>query len=130
MFITHSWPVLHHIPVSSECVNYTSSIYLFNSTWLMFQAGICYAIYIINFVLFRLSKIMGDKLTKDNPNVVNLSDKNRPSKLGEMYSELYDDQWTNAYEALTTNGDYSELEALETLKLTLEVGLKLNLYTC
>jgi len=96
----------------------------------MFQAGICYVIYIINFVLFRLSKIMGDKLTKDNPNVVNLSDKNRPSKLGEMYSELYDDQWTNAYEALTTNGDYSELEALETLKLTLEVGLKLNLYTC
>lgn len=49
---------------------------------------------------FRLSKAVGDKLTNNNPNIADLSDKNRPTKLAEKYSELYDNQWTDAYEVI------------------------------
>lgn len=34
----------------------------------------------------------------DNPNIADLSDENRPTKLSEKYSELYDNEWTDAYE--------------------------------
>ena len=50
--------------------------------------------------VFRLSKLTSDKLTADNPNIADLSDSNRPTKLVEMMSELYDNQWTDAYVAL------------------------------
>lgn len=71
--------------------------------------------------LLRLSKAAGDRLTKDNAAIADLSDKHRPTKLAEMYGELYDDEWTNAYEALTGNG-YTEMEAIETLRETLIVS--------
>ncbi|XP_052794309.1 uncharacterized protein LOC128227634 isoform X2 [Mya arenaria] len=48
----------------------------------------------------RLSKLMGEKLTDKNPNIADLSDKNRPTKLAERYSELYDSQWTDAFDCL------------------------------
>ncbi|XP_052794212.1 uncharacterized protein LOC128227580 isoform X2 [Mya arenaria] len=67
----------------------------------------------------RLSKFAGDQLTRDNPNITDLSDPNRPQKLGEKYSELYDNEWTEAYESLTHSG-YSEADAVETLQLTLK----------
>ncbi|XP_053398896.1 uncharacterized protein LOC123556660 [Mercenaria mercenaria] len=46
----------------------------------------------------RLSKLMGDKLSDNNPDIADLSDNNRPTKLAEKYQELYDNQWTDAYE--------------------------------
>ena len=52
----------------------------------------------------RLSQVTGDKLKTDNPNVTDLSDPNRPTKLGEMISELYDNEWTDAFEGLQRNG--------------------------
>ncbi|XP_052795711.1 uncharacterized protein LOC128228437 isoform X2 [Mya arenaria] len=69
-------------------------------------------------LLTRLSKIAGDRLTTDNPNITDLSDPNRPLKLGEKYSELYDNEWTDAFDCLTESG-YTEDEAIETLYLTL-----------
>ena len=33
-----------------------------------------------------------------NPGITDLSDENRPTKLGEKFSELYDNEWTEAYE--------------------------------
>ncbi|XP_045206667.1 uncharacterized protein LOC123558887 [Mercenaria mercenaria] len=48
----------------------------------------------------RLSRSMGEKLTDNNPNIADLSDKNRPTKLGERYKELYDNQWTEAFETV------------------------------
>ncbi|XP_052263362.1 filamin A-interacting protein 1-like isoform X2 [Dreissena polymorpha] len=48
----------------------------------------------------RLSKLMGQKLTDNNPNITDLSDQNRPMKLGERFSELYDNEWTDAFEVL------------------------------
>ncbi|XP_052794368.1 uncharacterized protein LOC128227668 [Mya arenaria] len=62
-------------------------------------------------LVLRLSKLAGEKLTKDNPNITDLSDPNRPTKLGEIYSELYDNEWTDAYEGLTIEG-YEETEAI------------------
>ncbi|XP_052214323.1 paramyosin-like [Dreissena polymorpha] len=48
----------------------------------------------------RLSKLMGQRLTDNNPNITDLSDKNRPTKLAERYSELYDNEWADAFEDL------------------------------
>ncbi|KAH3881000.1 uncharacterized protein LOC127878909 [Dreissena polymorpha] len=70
-------------------------------------------------LLLRLSKVVGDKLVQDNPNISDLSDKNRPTKLGEMYAELYDNEWTDAIEGLQDAG-HDEKEAVHTLCLTLQ----------
>lgn len=49
----------------------------------------------------RLSKIAGSKLTSNNPDIADLSDDNRPTKLAEKFSQLYDDAWTDSLEELT-----------------------------
>lgn len=54
-----------------------------------------------NVILFRLSSIASAKLTYNNPNIADLSDRNRPQKLGEMFGELYDNEWTDAVDRLT-----------------------------
>ncbi|XP_060589654.1 uncharacterized protein LOC132744879 [Ruditapes philippinarum] len=54
-------------------------------------------------LLLRLSKVTGGNLTLDNPNIANLSDKNRPTKLAEEFSELYDNEWTDTFEVLKTD---------------------------
>ncbi|CAG2186447.1 unnamed protein product [Mytilus edulis] len=40
-------------------------------------------------------------LHDNNPNITDLSDINRPSKIAERFSNLYDDLWTDACEELT-----------------------------
>ncbi|XP_060562960.1 interaptin-like [Ruditapes philippinarum] len=62
----------------------------------------------------RLSKAMGDRLTDNNPNITDLSDRNRPTKLAEKCAELYDNQWTDAFEILETYfpNDEAVIEAL------------------
>jgi len=47
-------------------------------------------------LFFRLSSLAGDKLTKGNPAITDLEDPNRPMKIAEKYSELYDNEWTDA----------------------------------
>jgi hypothetical protein len=49
------------------------------------------------FYLLRLSKIAGAKLTYNNPNIADLSDQKRPTKLAEEFAELYDNEWTDAF---------------------------------
>ena len=39
-----------------------------------------------------------------NPDIAYLSDDNRPTKIAERFSQLYDDQWTDAYDALMKDG--------------------------
>lgn len=53
----------------------------------------------------RLSELMGHKLSDKNPNIADLSDQNRPTKLGEMFSALYDDEYTDAFEEIGTGND-------------------------
>ena len=47
-----------------------------------------------------LSALTAAQVKENNPNFSDLSDPNRPEKLGEQMSLLYDDQWTDATEAL------------------------------
>ncbi|XP_053389589.1 uncharacterized protein LOC128552561, partial [Mercenaria mercenaria] len=51
-------------------------------------------------LLLRLSKVAGANLTYNNPNIADLSDEKRPTKLAEEFSELYDNEWTDAFEDL------------------------------
>ncbi|KAL3878226.1 hypothetical protein ACJMK2_030593 [Sinanodonta woodiana] len=69
--------------------------------------------------LTRLSRLMGQQMSEGNPNITDLSDQNRPSKLGERYSELYDNEWTNAFEVLTDNFGKNDKEAIDVLRTIL-----------
>ncbi|XP_056012694.1 putative golgin subfamily A member 6-like protein 3 isoform X2 [Ostrea edulis] len=60
----------------------------------------------------RLSQLAGAKLTEGNPNIADLSDKNRPINLAEKFSELYDNEWTDALEEQMENGKKSEEEGI------------------
>ena len=51
----------------------------------------------------RLSRFASQQLTEENPNNSDLSDSHRPTRLGEMYSQLFDDEWSEALEALKPN---------------------------
>ena len=64
---------------------------------------------------FRLSQYTGAQLLQDNPNVADLSDSNRPTKLAEQYAELYDNEWTDAFEVLTDLDDFKEQQAIRYL---------------
>lgn len=48
----------------------------------------------------RLSEIASTRLRANNPNIADLSDQNRATKLGERISELYDNEWTDAFESI------------------------------
>ena len=52
-------------------------------------------------MFIRYSKLAGESLSMGNVNVTDLSDTNRPTKLAEQFSELYDNDWTDAFEELT-----------------------------
>ncbi|KAH3737806.1 hypothetical protein DPMN_044401 [Dreissena polymorpha] len=43
---------------------------------------------------------MSVKLRDNNPNIADLSDQFRPTKFGKQFSELYDNEWTGAFDAL------------------------------
>ncbi|XP_052794310.1 myosin-1B-like [Mya arenaria] len=68
----------------------------------------------------KLSKVMGQKLTDNNPNIADLSDKNRPTKLAERYSELYDNQWTDAFEVVNNqlHDEKSTIDSLSNILLS------------
>ncbi|KAL3879227.1 hypothetical protein ACJMK2_031533 [Sinanodonta woodiana] len=66
-------------------------------------------------LLTRLSKIAGDRFTHDNVNIADLSDADRPTKLSETYSELYDNEWTDAFDELTENLKLSDEAAIRLL---------------
>ena len=59
----------------------------------------------------------------DNPNIADLSDSNRPTKLAESFSELYDNDWTNAYEELQRRKNMPDIEIVNSLLEILKVKL-------
>jgi hypothetical protein len=82
-----------------------------------------------------LSKVASDKLTNNNPNIADLSDENRAFRVGEKLSELYSNEWSDAYEELTEGGRRSDIQAinilLEILKvIVVHTFLKLCLFCC
>ena len=46
---------------------------------------------------YRLSAMMGAKLRDNNPAITDLNDPNRPMKIGEQCSEMYENEWTDAF---------------------------------
>lgn len=48
----------------------------------------------------RLSQAASRSLMHNNPNIADLSDKNRPTKLGERFEQLFDNEWSEAHETL------------------------------
>ncbi|XP_060566867.1 uncharacterized protein LOC132725704 [Ruditapes philippinarum] len=63
-----------------------------------------------NDLLTRFSALAANKLTDGNANIADLSDENRPTKLSEKYSELYDNQWTDAFTYLSSIKERGEEE--------------------
>ncbi|XP_061188034.1 uncharacterized protein LOC133196111 [Saccostrea echinata] len=68
----------------------------------------------------RLSRYASQQLTQGNPNIADLSDKNRPTKIGEKFSLVYDDQWSEAFEALKVGGKTEETVVTELARLVKE----------
>jgi flagellin-specific chaperone FliS len=70
-----------------------------------------------------LSHVASSKLRDNNPNITDLSDQNRPTKIAEKMSELYDNQWTDAFDALEKK-NASDLEIITALLTSLMVNYK------
>ncbi|KAL3879709.1 hypothetical protein ACJMK2_031996 [Sinanodonta woodiana] len=75
----------------------------------------------------RLSEMGAMQLTEGNPNITDLSDQNRPDKIAEQFSELYDNQWTDCYMVLMDRLRKSEQEAIETLLTILKTIYDISL---
>ena len=71
----------------------------------------------------RLSAIAGSKMRDNNPGITDLSDPNRPLKLSEKITELYDDEWTTAIDGLEDKG----VEENEGIQMLLEI-IKVDLF--
>lgn len=76
----------------------------------------------------RLSAVASTQLTDGNPAITDLSDTNRPTRIAEKFSELYDNEWTDAFEALTSQYHMSEREAVDTLLRILKVSVQSLLF--
>ncbi|KAK3100675.1 hypothetical protein FSP39_023643 [Pinctada imbricata] len=70
----------------------------------------------------RLSRFASNQLTEGNPNIADLSDAHRPTKVGEMFGQLYDDEWSEAFEALKPpqEGEEEEDEVCVDVLMTLQ----------
>lgn len=69
----------------------------------------------------RLSEQIAIGVKENNANIVDLSDPTRPTKLADKASELYDNQWTDAFEELTQKDGYNNTEAI---RLLLDILMK------
>lgn len=73
----------------------------------------------------RLSEIASARLRTNNPDIADLSDSNRVTKLAERLSELYDNEWTDGFEqikaASTKTEQLTDKHVSEALKDMLKV---------
>lgn len=73
---------------------------------------------------------MSGRIKDGNPNIVDLSDQNRPTEMGDQFSELYDNQWTHAYGAIDDffGSTKAESDIIQILLEILEVTLPYNCF--
>ena len=62
-----------------------------------------------------MSELAGAKLMDNNPDIADLSDPNRAMKIGEKFSSLYDDDWTDGYQMFTEKFKLCEEDAIKQL---------------
>ncbi|XP_052281643.1 uncharacterized protein LOC127879079 isoform X3 [Dreissena polymorpha] len=65
--------------------------------------------------LLEKSRKAGIALVHDNPDITDLSDPNRPTKIAERWSELYDNEWTDAFEEEVRSRKVDEKEVIKDL---------------
>lgn len=65
-----------------------------------------------NYQRNQKSKQASQAVRSNNPNVADLSDIHRPTQIAERFSELYDNEWTEAFEELTNKHANKEKEAI------------------
>jgi len=71
-----------------------------------------------------LSAIASSQNRNNKSDILDLSDQNRPTKIAEKMSDLYDNAWTNAYEELEDN-----MEEKEIIQMLLHIFKVDKLYT-
>lgn len=101
--------------LQQECYNAKSSIETQRTTIDKLQKYLTEEKRAKEHALNRLSAAAAHRLRDQNPGITDLSDPNRPLKLAEKVSELYDNEWTNA------------MENLETLDVNEEKGIRILL---
>ncbi|KAL3879239.1 hypothetical protein ACJMK2_031545 [Sinanodonta woodiana] len=62
-------------------------------------------------------------MTYNNPTMIDLSDQNNPTKITDRFSELYDNQWKNAFLILEKKHQLSETDSISFLFDVLYVSL-------
>ena len=68
-------------------------------------------------------------MSANNPDLADLSDPYRPTRLAENFTQSYDDEWTQAYEDLQRTTP-SERDVIETLAKILQVKISKILKAC
>lgn len=61
------------------------------------------------------SKFASRAVQRNNPDIADLSDTNRPTKLAERFSELYDNEWTEAFDFLHNKKGLVETDTINYL---------------
>ena len=64
-------------------------------------------------------------MRQNNPDIADLSDPNRPTKIAEKFSELYDNEWTEAFEELSKKSRKEE-ECIEILLVVVTVCIYIS----
>ena len=78
---------------------------------------------------YRISELSSRLLKSGNSDVTELSDPNRPMKLAEELNGCYDNEWTDAYEALTEEKNKKDEEAIDMLYAMLQVITVFDLFS-
>ncbi|XP_053394462.1 uncharacterized protein LOC128555630 isoform X2 [Mercenaria mercenaria] len=68
-----------------------------------------------DFQKIERSKRASIKMRQNNPDIADLSDTNRPTKIAERFSELYDNEWTEAFEEISNKKNWIEKKTIEYL---------------
>lgn len=78
---------------------------------------------LIWYYAFRLSQVAGAKLVAGNSSIADLGDKYRPTRIAELYLELYDNEWTEAVDTLLNGNRWPEDMIIRHLFIILQVNL-------
>jgi hypothetical protein len=78
-------------------------------------------------MLILFSKLASFRMRHYKPDIAYLSDPNRPTKIAERFSELYDNEWTEAFEELIKRKRLPDREAIEILLCVVTVNTELIL---
>ncbi|XP_033742764.1 centromere-associated protein E-like isoform X2 [Pecten maximus] len=80
-------------------------------------------------LLNRISKQAEARLTDGNHDITDLSDPNRPTNLAEKFSELYDNEWTEAFDEVTDSKQKTtKLKDKEVIAFLLDILCVINEY--